>query len=119
MIKKKSNSDVLVKLIVAAIEDKKGENIKALDLRKLGNAVTDFFVICEAQSSPQIHAIFQSIDEKVKKTLGEDPYQVEGLSENYWVLMDYVNVVVHILKPEARSFYRLEALWADAKYVKL
>jgi ribosome-associated protein len=119
MIKKKISSDKMAALVVEAIEDRKGENIKVLDLRKLDHAVTDFFVICDAQSSTQVNAIFESIDEKIKKKLGEDPYAVEGTQEGLWILMDYVNVVVHIFKPETRNFYRLEALWADAKSVNI
>ncbi len=115
MTKHKYNSEELALSIVAAIQDKKGENIKLLDLRDLDNAVSDFFIICEAQSSPQINAIFDNIDENVKKQFDEDPFQIEGRDASIWILMDYVDVVVHIFKPEAREFYRLEALWADSK----
>ncbi len=115
MTRENTNSEKLAHTVVEAIQDKKGEQIKLLDLRSLDNAVSDFFIICEAQSSPQINAIFESVDENVKKQLGEDPFQIEGRAESTWVLMDYVNVVVHIFKPEARDFYKLEALWADAK----
>lgn len=114
MSKTKSNSEELALCVVNAIQDKKGENIKLLDLRSLDNAVSDFFIICEAKSSPQINAIFENIDEKVKKQINDDPFQVEGREASTWILMDYVDVVVHIFKPEAREFYRLEALWADA-----
>lgn len=115
MSKYKSNSEELALCVVAAIQDKKGEKIKLLDLRSLDNAVSDFFIICEAQSGTQLNAIFESIDENVRKQMNDDPFQVEGREASIWILMDYVDVVVHIFKPEAREFYRLEALWADAK----
>ncbi len=115
MSKYKSNSEQLALSVVNAIQEKKGENIKLLDLRDLDKSVSDFFIICEAQSSTQVNAIFESIDENVKKELDEDPFQIEGKEAGIWILMDYVDVVVHIFQPEAREFYRLEALWADAK----
>ena len=115
MTKKTSNSEELALMVVEAIKEKKGNNIKLLDLRGLDHAVSDFFIVCEAQSSPQINAIYESIDEMVKNNLDQDPFQIEGKEESTWVLMDYVDVVAHIFKPDAREFYRLEALWADAK----
>ena len=110
-----NQSKDLALLIVKAIQEKKGENIKVLDLRKLGNAVTDFFVVCEADSGVQVNAIFESIDEIVKKEHGEDPFHIEGREAADWILVDYVNVVANIFKPESRKFYALEALWADAE----
>ncbi len=115
MRKKISNSKELALLMVEAMQEKKAEHIKLLDLRALDYAVTDYFVVCEAQSSTQVAAIYESIDEIVKKKLGEDPIQIEGQEESSWILMDYFNAVAHIFKPEAREFYRLEALWGEAK----
>ena len=115
MTEKTNNSKDLAQIMVKAIGEKKGNHIKVLDLRKLDNAVTDFFVICDAESSVQVNAIFESIDEIVKKELGEDPFQIEGREDSNWILMDYVNVVANIFKPESRKFYALEALWADAE----
>ena len=111
----KSNSDKLAAIMVEAIKEKKGHNIKVINLKKLGNAVTDYFVICEAESSPQINAIYDSIDEMVKKQMNEDAIHIEGREELNWILMDYGNVVANIFKPETRNFYRLEALWADGE----
>lgn len=112
---KTNNSKDLAQIMVKAIQEKKGQKIKVLDLRELDNAVTDFFVICEADSGIQVNAIFESIDDIVKKEMGEDPFQIEGREDSNWILMDYVNVVANVFKPEARKFYALEALWADAK----
>jgi ribosome-associated protein len=104
----------LVKSIIRAIQDKKGENIVSLDLRKIPEAVADFFIICEASNQPQIRAISDSVEEQVKKNCSEIPYHHEGKQSMQWVLIDYVNVVVHIMMPEQRKFYRLEEMWSDA-----
>jgi ribosome-associated protein len=115
MTKKNSDSEQLALTIVKAIQEKKGEKIKMLDLRELDAAVTDFFVICHAQSDTQVDAIYRSIDEIVKKELGIDPFQVEGTDFANWILLDYIDVVAHVFREEIRDFYRLEDLWADAK----
>lgn len=115
MIKTITKSEELALLMVEAIQEKKGKNIKLLDLRGLDYSITDFFVVCEAESGTQINAIYESIDEVVKKKLGQDPHHVEGRDESIWVLLDYIDAVAHIFQPESREFYRLEALWAEAK----
>ena len=104
----------LYKSIIKAIQDKKGENIASLDLRKIPEAVADFFIICEANNQPQIRAITDSIEEEVRKKCGESPYRHEGKQNLQWVLIDYVNVVVHVMTSESRKFYRLEEMWSDA-----
>lgn len=104
----------IIKTIIAAIEEKKGENIISLDLRKINEAVVDFFIICEATSSVQIRAITDNVEKNVKEKCNEAPFRHEGLSKLQWVLVDYVNVVVHIMHPESRNFYKLEDLWSDA-----
>ena len=104
----------IYKTIIRAIQDKKGENIVTLDLRKIPEAVADFFVICEANNQPQIRAISDSVEEEVKKKCGEYPYRHEGKQNMQWVLIDYVNVVVHVMTGETRKFYKLEEMWSDA-----
>lgn len=104
----------LYKAVIQAIQGKKGEHIVSLDLRKIPEAVADFFVICEASSGIQVRAIADNIEECVKKETGEIPYKHEGRSALQWVLIDYVNIVVHIFQPETRRFYRLEEMWSDA-----
>ena len=104
----------LYKTVIKAIQDKKGENIISLDLRKIPEAVADFFVICEASSSTQIKAISDYVEEQVKKECGENPYKQEGYQGLHWVLIDYVNIVVHIMQPDTRKFYKLEDMWSDA-----
>lgn len=104
----------LYKTIIKAIQDKKGENIISLDLRKIPEAVADFFVICEASSSVQVKAISDYVEDQVKKECGENPYKQEGYQGLHWVLIDYVNIVVHIMQPDTRKFYKLEEMWSDA-----
>jgi ribosome-associated protein len=109
------NSKIL-KTIIRAIQDKKGEDIVSIDLRKIPEAVADYFIICEASNQPQVRAISDSIEEQVKKVCGENPYHHEGKQHLQWVLIDYVNVVVHIMMPEQRKFYKLEEMWSDAPH---
>ncbi len=104
----------LFKAILNAIQEKKGENIISLDLRKIPEAVADFFIICEGSSTTQVRAIADNVEVKVREICGEAPYRHEGMSALQWVLVDYVNVVVHIFHPETRKFYRLEEMWSDA-----
>ena len=108
-----NKSSKIYKSIIKAIQDKKGENIISLDLRKIPEAVADFFVICEASNQPQIRAISDSVEDLVKKVTGENPYRHEGKQNLQWVLIDYVNIVVHIMLPEQRRFYKLEEMWSD------
>jgi len=103
----------LFKTILKAIKEKKGEEIISLDLRKIDEAVADFFILCEANSNIQIKAIADFIEESVWKECGEKPYHLE--SGDSWTLVDYVNVVVHIFEREQRRFYDLESLWEDAE----
>jgi ribosome-associated protein len=104
----------IIKTIIAAIKEKKGENVISLDLKKINEAVADFFIICEAGNQPQIKAIADNVEEKVSKICDEKPYHNEGYRKLQWVLIDYVNVVVHIMLPETRNFYKLEEMWSDA-----
>ncbi len=104
----------IFKTIIKAILDKKGENIISLDLRKIPEASADFFIVCQASSTTQVRAICDNIEEEVKDKCGEAPYKHEGRTALQWVLIDYVNVVVHVMHPEARNFYKLEDMWSDA-----
>jgi ribosome-associated protein len=104
----------LFKTIIHAIQEKKGERIVSLDLKKIPEAVTDFFIICEASNPTQLKAIANFVEEEVKKNCGENPYKHEGRQGEQWILIDYVNVVVHIMLPEPRKFYKLEEMWNDA-----
>lgn len=105
----------IFKAIIHAIKEKKGENILSLDLRKIPEAVADFFIICEASSTTQVKAIADFVEEHVKAAAEETPYRSEGHQTAHWVLIDYVNVVVHVMQPETRKFYKLEEMWNDAE----
>ena len=104
----------IIKTIIAAIQEKKGETIISLDLRKINEAVADFFIICEAVSPTQVRAIADNVEDRVGEKCEERPYHHEGFSKLQWVLIDYVNVVVHVMLPENRRFYKLEEMWSDA-----
>jgi ribosome-associated protein len=104
----------IFKAIIKAIQEKKGEEIISIDLRKIPEAVADFFIICEAASTTQVKAIADSVEEEVRKNCDELPYKHEGRQTYQWVLIDYVNVVVHVMLPENRRFYKLEDMWSDA-----
>ena len=104
----------IFKAIVHAIQQKKGEHIVSIDLRKIPEAVADFFIICEATSATQVKAIAENVTVEVGNQCGELPYKHEGKQSLHWVLIDYVNVVVHVMQPENRRFYKLEEMWSDA-----
>ena len=109
---RQTRSSKLFKTILKAIEEKKGEAIVSLDLRKIDEAVADFFILCEAQSSIQIKAIADNVQQLVEQECDESAYHTE--IGDSWSLVDYVNIVVHIFQREQRKFYDLEGLWADA-----
>ena len=105
----------IFKTIIKAIQEKKGENIVSLDLRKIPEAVSDFFVVCEASSTTQVKAIADYVQEHLRATVDETPFHSEGQQAAHWILIDYVNVVVHVMQPETRKFYKLEEMWNDAE----
>lgn len=104
----------IFKVIINAILDKKGEKIVSLDLKKIPEAVSDFFIICEASNNNQLRAIADNIEKEVKEQCDENPFKHEGRQAEQWILIDFVDVVVHIMLPEPRKFYNLEELWSDA-----
>ena len=102
----------LFKTIINAIQEKKGDEIVSLDLKKIDEAVADFFILCDARSNIQVKAIAQSIEQLVETECNERPYHIEH--GDTWTLVDYVNVVVHIFQHDQRMFYNIESLWEDA-----
>ncbi len=114
MTKGNSSTDQLIAAILSGIEDVKGQRINILDLRKIDNTVCDYFIICEGTSNTQVNAIVNSIQKKVSKELRDKPWHVEGAENAEWVLMDYVNVVVHVFQRHIREYYDIESLWGDA-----
>lgn len=115
MAKKNINNDDLLANIIKGIEEVKGDNIKILDLRTIDNTVCDYFVICDGTSNTQVNAIVGSIQKIVSKELKDKPWHVEGAENGEWVLMDYVNIVVHVFQKHIREYYKIENLWGDAK----
>ena len=115
MTKNISSPDELISLIVQAIEDIKGQNISLLDLRNIENTVCDYFIVCNGNSNTQVNAIVSSVQKNVSKNLREKPYQIEGVENAEWILIDYVNVVVHVFQKHKREYYDIDNLWGDAK----
>ena len=112
---KKDTTEELVEVVVEGIQDKKGEDIVVLDLRKIKSAVCSFFVVCHGNSDRQVEALADSVKQMVRKKVNDSPIGSEGTSNAEWVLLDYFDVIVHIFKKETRDFYQLEELWADAE----
>lgn len=115
MAKEKSNTDELISVIIKGIEDVKGKEITILDLREIENTVCEYFIIAEGTSNTQVNAIVNSVQKKVSKDLKDKPWHTEGADNAEWVLIDYVNVVVHIFQKHIREYYDIESLWGDAK----
>ncbi len=112
---KKINTDELIAEIIRGIDDVKGEDVQLLDLREIENTVCDYFIICSGNSNTQVKAISGSIQKVVSKSLKDKPWHIEGEVNSEWILMDYVNVVVHVFQKQIREYYDIESLWGDAK----
>ncbi len=119
MTKKQVSTDELISVIIKGIDDVKGEDIQLLDLREIENTVCDYFIICSGNSNTQVNAISGSIQKVVSKEIKDKPWHVEGQGNSEWVLMDYVNVVVHVFQKQVREFYDIESLWGDAKITEI
>ena len=115
MQKKQNNTDLLISTVVSGIEDLKGHDIKILDLREIENTVCQYFIICEGTSNTHVNAIVGGIQKKISKELKENPWHVEGTENSEWVLMDYVDIAVHVFQKQIREYYDIESLWGDAK----
>lgn len=111
------DSEVLCEVVVEGMKNNKAEDIVVIDLREVEHAVTDFFVICSGDSPTQIEGISSSVIRLTRKELKEKPWHKEGKNNAQWILLDYVNVVVHIFHKELREYYELEDLWADGKKI--
>ena len=119
MVKKTEGVNNLIEKIVDAISDVKGQNIKMIDLRKIENRICDFYIICSGSSNTHVSAILESVKKKVSKSLKEKPSHIEGEENAEWILLDYINVVVHIFQEQVREFYKIEELWGDCKINKI
>ena len=119
MTKKQVSTDDLISVIIQGIEEVKGENIQLLDLREIENTVCDYFIICDGTSNTQVNAIVSSMQKKVSKNTKDKPWHIEGSENGEWVLMDYINVVVHVFQKHIREYYDIENLWGDAKITEI
>lgn len=113
--KKLEAPDMLADIVVHGMQERKGIDIVKLNLQKLPNTITDYFIICHGTSRAQVEAIAESVQSEVKKAIGINAWHKEGYDNAEWILIDYFDVVVHIFIEEARNFYKLEKLWADAE----
>jgi ribosome-associated protein len=109
------NTEEVLKTIVETMLEAKAQGVTSLDMRELQSAVTDYFVICNAQSKTQVNAIAEKVIDNVRNKLHVHVYHEEGFENSEWILLDYIDVVVHIFLTEKRDFYKLEDLWADAE----
>ncbi|PWG81119.1 ribosome silencing factor [Pararcticibacter amylolyticus] len=117
MVKNKviNESTYLSELAIHGMQEKKGNEIVRLDLRNIHSSVADYFVVCHAESATQVKAIARSVEEEVYKVSGQFPHRVEGLEHGEWILLDYIDVIVHVFKTDKRQFYGIEELWGDAE----
>jgi len=114
----RDDANLIVKQVIAAMQDKKAKNIVSIDLSNIPTAVTKYFVICHAPSKTQVNAIHENIMEFVRINCDTKPFNREGYENSEWILIDYADVVAHIFLEDIRTFYHLEDLWADAKLKK-
>tara|TARA_B100001287_G_scaffold190236_1_gene160687 strand:+ start:39 stop:410 length:372 start_codon:yes stop_codon:yes gene_type:complete len=119
MSKSNCNEDALISNIVSGIDNVKGIDISLLDLRDIENTVCSYFVVCTGSSNTHVNAIVSAIKKTVSKELMEKPFHTEGNDNAEWVLIDYVNVVVHVFQKQTRDYYNIEELWGDAKTTKI
>lgn len=112
-IKKKAANATVNEVIINSILEKKGEKVTSIDLKKIPDTATDYFIICEADSTTQVRAIANNIVEQTRARLNERAWHMEGAGQSEWVLIDYVSTVVHIFLKSSRQFYQLEDLWSD------
>jgi ribosome-associated protein len=117
--KKSESSDLLTEIIIKGIQDKKGKNIVSLNLKNIHHAVSDYFIVCHGTSNIQVQAIAESVEDEVRKAIGAKPWHREGMQNAEWILLDYVDVVVHIFQENTRNFYNIEKLWADAETINI
>ncbi len=109
-----TRSSKIFKTLVNAIFEKKGEHVVSIDLRKIDEAVADFFIVCQANSTTQLKAIADFVEHEAEEKCGEIYYKHEGKQAQQWILVDFVDIVVHIMLPDVRKFYQLEEMWSDA-----
>ncbi|MBG7629995.1 MAG: ribosome silencing factor [Bacteroidetes bacterium] len=119
MTKKNGSADDLIAVILKAVDEVKAENIEILDLREIENTVCDYFIVCTGTSNTHVSAISGIIQKQVGKIIQEKAWHVEGEGTAEWILLDYVNIVVHVFQKHIREYYDIESLWGDAKITSI
>ncbi len=112
-LKKAESGAIMAEIAVKGMQEKKAKSIVKIDLRKLNLSIADYFIVCHAESDKQIDAIADSVEDEIRKATGEKPFSREGFRVSEWIILDYIDVVIHIFNREKRNFYDLEALWSD------
>lgn len=107
-------SQIMVEIAIKGIEGKKGKDITIIDLRNIEGSLFDYYVICTGNSPSHVDSITESVDQEIKKATGLNPKRVEGLQNCQWVLLDYFDVIIHVMLEETRKFYSIEQMWKDA-----
>lgn len=110
-----ADSEILREVIVEGLQEKKAQDITILDLRSINNSIADFFIICTGSSDTQIDAISSSVEKMVLEKLQERPHMMEGRTNREWILLDYIDIMVHVFNRDRRSHFALEELWGDAE----
>jgi ribosome-associated protein len=118
-MKEAVSADILIAKVLESMDDIKAKDITLMDLREIENKSTDYFIICTGTSNTHVASIASNVEKDVSKELKEKPWHVEGADVAEWVLLDYVNVVVHVFQGETRDFYDIEGLWGDAAITKI
>lgn len=117
--KQVNQSQIIRDVAIKGIQELKGEDVVCIDMSVVENAVCEYFIICTGTSNTHVNAIAESVKDEVRTAIDEKPWHSEGFGNAEWVILDYINTVVHVFKEEAREFYNLEGLWADAKITKI
>jgi ribosome-associated protein len=112
-------TQILSDVVIKGLQELKGENIVSIDLGPIENAVCDNFIVCTGTSSTHVSSLAASVEREVRETLSDRPWKKEGFGNSEWIILDYVNTVVHVFQGEARDFYNIDGLWADAKITKI
>ncbi|MCF8345243.1 MAG: ribosome silencing factor [Bacteroidales bacterium] len=111
---RKLEAEKLVKIIVDSLQEKKAKDVVSMNMKNIPNAITDYFIVCHGTSTTQVEAIADAAIERMRDEAGEKPWHTEGRENAEWILIDYVNVVLHEFQESVRKFYQLGELWADA-----
>lgn len=114
LINREISTEEVKEIIIKSIQEKQGSDIVCLDLKDINEAITDYFIICHADSTVQVKAISDEINRQVKEQTGQYCNHTEGYENLEWVLLDYMDIVVHVFYHKRREFYKLEELWSDA-----